>query len=130
MANEQGPNRPNRPIRPRGVGPGGRKRRVVIDNAGARPRPGGPGQRDSRDNRPPKSDRAPIAAPTGPVTVHSGVSVKDLSAALGIPVAQIIKIMMGLGEMVTITQSLSDEGVVLIGTEVGREMIIKHAADE
>ena len=130
MANDSGPNRPNRPIRPRGVGPGGRKRRVVIDNAGARPRPGGPGQRDQRDGRPPKGERAPIVAPTGPVTVPSGVSVKDLSAALGIPVPQIIKIMMGLGEMVTITQSLTDEAVELIASEVTREVIIKHAADE
>jgi translation initiation factor IF-2 len=58
------------------------------------------------------------------------VSVKDLSQALGVPAAQIIKIMMGLGEMVTITQSLSDEAVQLIATEVKREVSIKHVADE
>jgi translation initiation factor IF-2 len=103
----------------------------VIDNPASRGRPGGPGQRDNRgDARPPKGERAPVAAPTGPVTVPSGVSVKDLSAALGITVPQIIKIMMGLGEMVTITQSLSDEAVELIATEVQREIVIKHAADE
>src|SRR3954462_865686 len=130
MANE-GPNRPNRPIRPRGVGPGGRKRRVVIDNPANRGRPAAPGQRDNRgDSRPPKGDRAPIAAPTGPVTVASGVNVKDLSAAIGLPVAAIIKFMMGLGEMVTITQSLSDEAVELLATEAGREIIIRHAADD
>ena len=38
--------------------------------------------------------------------------------------------MMGLGEMVTITQSLSDESVVLIAAEVEREVVIKHAADD
>ena len=38
--------------------------------------------------------------------------------------------MMGLGEMVTITQSLSDESVLLIATEVEREVVIKHAADD
>ena len=43
---------------------------------------------------------------------------------------QIIKIMMGLGEMVTITQSLSDESIELIAAEVGREVTIKHAAEE
>ena len=37
---------------------------------------------------------------------------------------------MGLGQMRTATQSLSDEEVELIATEVGREMTIKHAADE
>jgi translation initiation factor IF-2 len=64
------------------------------------------------------------------VTVPSGVSVKELSAALGIPAVQIIKIMMGLGEMVTITQTLSDEAVQLVATEVKREVNIKHVADE
>jgi translation initiation factor IF-2 len=38
--------------------------------------------------------------------------------------------MMGLGQMVQITQSLSDDEVELIGTELGREITIKHAADE
>ena len=104
MADE--PNKPNRPIRPRG-GPSGRKRRVVIDGGSSRGRDG----RQARDRGATPSTQSrqqPVAAPTGPVTVPSGVSVKDLSAALGITVAQIIKIMMGLGEMVTITQSLSD----------------------
>jgi translation initiation factor IF-2 len=58
------------------------------------------------------------------------VSVKELSAALGIPAVQIIKIMMGLGEMVTITQTLSDEAVQLVATEVKREVNITHVADE
>jgi translation initiation factor IF-2 len=58
------------------------------------------------------------------------VSVKDLSQALGVPAAQIIKIMMGLGEMATITQSLSDEAVQLVATEVKREVNIKHVAEE
>ncbi len=123
-----GPNKPNRPIRPRG-GPSGRKRRVVIDGGNTRGRDG----RQARDRGPVTgvpAGRQPVAAPTGPVTVPSGVSVKDLSAALGITVAQIIKIMMGLGEMVTITQSLSDESVELIATEVEREVVIKHAADD
>jgi translation initiation factor IF-2 len=126
MADE--PKKPNRPIRPRG-GPSGRKRRVVIDSGSARGRDG----RQSRDRGPAvgaQPRQAPIAAPTGPVTVQSGVSVKELSAALGIPVAQIIKIMMGLGEMVTITRSLTNEFVEVIAAEVGREIVIKHAADE
>ncbi|MBI4171506.1 MAG: translation initiation factor IF-2, partial [Actinobacteria bacterium] len=122
-----GPNRPNRPIRPRQGAPG-RKRRVVIDNPAARPSRPGDRQGPRGGERQPKG--APIAPPTGPVTVPSGVSVKELSAALGVPVAQIIKTMMGLGEMVTITQSLSDESVVLIAAEAEREVIIKHAADE
>jgi translation initiation factor IF-2 len=119
-------NRPNRPVRPRQA-PGGRKRRVVIDSGAARPRQD---SRQARERTEPRPKSAPGPAPTGPVTVPSGVSVKDLSQALGVPAAQIIKIMIGLGEMVTITQSLSDEAVGLIATEVKREVNIKHVAEE
>jgi translation initiation factor IF-2 len=119
-------NRPNRPVRPRQA-PGGRKRRVVIDSGAARPRQDA---RQARERTEPRPKSAPAPAPTGPVTVASGASVKDLSQALGIPAAQIIKIMMGLGEMVTITQSLSDEAVQLIAAEVKREVNIKHVAEE
>src|SRR5436309_723059 len=100
-------NRPNRPVRPRQA-PGGRKRRVVIDSGAARPRQD---SRQARERTEPRPKSQPGPQPTGPVTVPSGVSVKDLSQALGVPAAQIIKIMMGLGEMVTITQSLSDDAV-------------------
>ena len=125
-----GPNRPNRPIRPRqGAIAGRRKRRVVIDNAAARPREAPRQARDRQEARPPKQ---PVAPPTGPVSVPSGVTVKELSAALGKTVPEIIKVMMGLGKMVTITQSLSDDEVELIAAELtpDRELQIKHAAEE
>src|SRR3954449_10386269 len=129
MAN--GGNRPNRPLRPRGGGGGaggGRRRRVVIDQGGARPsREQRQARQDAAQRREP---RPPAAPPTGPVSVESGVSVRDLSQALGVPMPSIIKILMGLGQMRTATQSLSDEEVELIATEVGREITIKHAADE
>src|SRR5947208_3096549 len=127
MAN--GGNRPNRPLRPRGGGgAGGRRRRVVIDQGGARPsRQQRQARQDAQRNREP---RPPAPPPTGPVSVESGVSVRDLSQALGVPMPSIIKILMGLGQMRTATQSLSDEEVELIATEVGREITIKHAADE
>src|SRR5215207_2950730 len=112
-----------RPIRPRQAPTGRRKRRVVIDSQANRPRPDSRQARDRVDTRP-KQPRE-IVQPTGPVTVQSGVTVKELSQALGKPVAEIIKIMMGLGEMVTITQSLSDEAVQLIAAEFKREVALK-----
>jgi translation initiation factor IF-2 len=100
----------------------------VIDTGAARPRQDSRQQRD----RPIERTKTPreVIAPTGPVTVPSGVTVRDLSQALGIPAAQIMKSLMNLGEMVQITQSLSDEAVQLIATEVEREVTIKHLADE
>jgi translation initiation factor IF-2 len=116
-----------RPVRPRQGGAAGRrKRRVVIDSQAARPRQDA---RAPREAKPREAGPAPVA-PSGPVTVNSGATVKELSAALGIPVPQIIKIMMGVGEMVTITQSLTDEAIEVIGTELDREITIKHADEE
>jgi translation initiation factor IF-2 len=124
-----GPKRPNRPIRPRqGAPPGGRKRRVVIDTGAARPRQDSRQRRDLIDTRP--KDKTPVAPLTGPVTVESGVTVKDLSQALGISVPKLITFLMGLGAPKTVTQSLSDEEIELIAADVGREVHIKHAAEE
>jgi translation initiation factor IF-2 len=120
---------PKRPIRPRQGGGAGRRRRVVIDTGAARPRPDDRRAREQRGAAPPKQPRE-VVQPTGPVTVPSGVTVRELSQALGVPVAEIIKIMMGLGEMVQITQSLTDEAVQLIGAAVEREIAIKHADEE
>jgi len=121
-----GPNKPNRPIRPRG-GAAGRKRRVVIEGGAAR----GRDVRAAREraSAAPRAPQAPVA-PTGPVTVESGVTVQNLSQALGVSVPRIITILMNLGQMKTATQSLTDEEVELIAAEVGREVSIKHAADE
>src|SRR5947207_4459500 len=121
--------KPNRPLRPRGGGgPGNRRRRVVIDNQAARPRQD-PRQARGQD-APRREPRQAPPAPSGPVSVESGVSVRDFSQALGVSMPEIIKILMGLGQMKTATQSLSDEEVELIATEVKREITIKHAADE
>ena len=58
-----------------------RRRWVVIDGGNQR----GRDARQARDRGATASvqpRQAPVAAPTGPVTVPSGISVKDLSAAL------------------------------------------------
>jgi translation initiation factor IF-2 len=118
-------------MRPRQGGAGQRrKRRVVIDNAANRPRDARQQQRDREAARP-KTPRE-VVAPTGPVTVESGVSVRDLSQALGVPAPKIIMFMMGLGKAVTITQTLADDEVELVAAELApeRELTIKHAADE
>jgi translation initiation factor IF-2 len=123
--------KPNRPLRPRGgSGPGNRRRRVVIDNQAARPRDPRQGGRGRDDTPRRDSTRAPAAPPTGPVSVESGVSLRDFSQALGVSMGDIIKILFNLGAPKTATQSLSDEEVELIATELKREVTIKHAADD
>ncbi|MFQ5425855.1 MAG: translation initiation factor IF-2 [Gaiellales bacterium] len=119
--------KPARPIRPRqGGSTGKRKRRVVIDQ----PRQRG-GRYDQRKDAPaPKPEKREHVVPNGPVAVASGVTVKELSAALGIPVPEIIKVMMSVGEMVTITQSLSDDAVGLVASELDREIEVKTTDEE
>ena len=125
MADRQ---RATEPAQPGATG-GRRKRRVVIDSQANRPRQDSrspatrPAEGRVRSSRPGRADRARPAS-------KSGATVKEVSAALGIPVPQIIKIMMDVGEMVTITQSLSDEAIELIADELEREVEIKHADDE
>src|SRR5262245_57054420 len=123
-----GKNRPNRPIRPRHSGVGRRRRRVVIDAQAARPRPDARQPREGRQDGKPEAQQ--VQTPTGPATVESGVTVKDLSQALGVQMQQIIKILMNLGQMRTATQSLSDDEVELVAAELNREVTIKHAAEE
>jgi translation initiation factor IF-2 len=101
---------------------------VVIDSGANRPRHDA---RNRRDDTPrPKKEPREVVQPTGLVKVESGVTVQNLSQALQVPVPKLITILMGLGAPKTVTQSLSDEEVELIATEVGREIEIKHAADE
>ena len=74
-------------IRPR---PGGA---VASSSTRARSVPNAREQRQARadaaQNRGPKA--GPVAPPTGPVSVESGVSVRDLSQALGVPMQKMIK---------------------------------------
>jgi translation initiation factor IF-2 len=63
------------------------------------------------------------------VRVEPGATVKDLGDALGVPPTQIIKVLMGLGEMKTLTQTLSTEEIELVSEEIGVEVEI-GAVDE
>src|SRR5262245_1767867 len=120
---------PKRPIRPRQGGGPGRRRRVVIDTGAARPRPDDRRARDQRGAAPPKQPRE-VAPPTGPVSIESGITVRDFSQAVGVGMQDIIKVLMGLGAMKTATQSLTDDEVELLASELKREVTIKHAGDE
>jgi translation initiation factor IF-2 len=100
----------------------------VIDTGAARPRD----DRRARDQRTPAPPKQPreVVQPTGPVSLESGLTVRDFSQALGVGMQEIIKILMGLGALKTATQSLTDDEVELLAAELKREVTIKHAGDE
>src|SRR5918995_1719020 len=100
-----------------------KRRRVVIDARATNraPRPA------VAPVAPKETERSPVEeAPqkSGGVRVEPGASVKDLGDALGVPPTQIIKVLMGLGEMKTLTQTLSTEEIELIAEELGVEVEI------
>jgi translation initiation factor IF-2 len=124
--------------------PGGR-RRVVIDSQASRRQSGGPPpqQQPPRGRRRGGSRRrsralyeAQQAAPRegerelDAIRINSGSTVKDVAEYLGVPVPDIIKKLMQLGEMATLTQTLSDEAIGVLAEEFEKKIEIVHAADE
>ena len=67
---------------------------------------------------------------TATVKIRSGSTVKDVAEYLGVPVPEVIKKLMGMGELVTLTQTLSDEAIGLLAEELGKDVEIIGADDE
>jgi translation initiation factor IF-2 len=127
----------------RAPGSGGGVRRVVIDSQASR-RQGGPGggppgpqrrppRRGGRRRRgayvePVPQDKTTLQADT--IRVNSGSTVKDVAEYLGVAIPEVIKKLMQLGEMATLTQTLSDDAIQVLADEFDKEIEIVHAADE
>jgi translation initiation factor IF-2 len=129
----------------RAPGNAGGRRRVVIDSqASRRAAGGGPPQ----SNQPPRRQRrgrrrrgvydeeaesrpsqTAVAEPTA-IQINSGSTVKDVAEYLNVPVPEVMKKLMALGEMKTLTQTLSDESIEVLATELGKEVEIVHSEDE
>jgi translation initiation factor IF-2 len=110
---------------PQQTRPQKKRRRVVIDasarNRGARPAaPAAPAPSKEPEQAPAEEQEAESSG----VRVEPGATVKDLGDALGVPPTQIIKVLMGLGEMKTLTQTLSTEEIELVAEELGVEVEI------
>jgi translation initiation factor IF-2 len=125
---------------PGGAGPGGR-RRVVIDSQASRRQQGGPANQPVRRPRRGRRRRgtydetiAPIDTTameaTDLIRVNSGSTVKDVAEYLGVPVPEIIKKLMMLGEMATLTQTLADDAIQVLADEFDKQIEIVHAADD
>src|ERR1700730_9656839 len=74
---------------------------------------------------------APAEAPAAnEITVPRGVSVTDFARQIGKSPTDVIKLLMRLGEMKTITQSLSDDEVEVLANEFDGPVRIVSAADD
>ncbi len=149
-ADGSGDQQPKRPTRDslqgeRAPGSAHGRRRVVIDSQASRRAPGGGPQ----SNQPPRRQRrgrrrrgvydeeaesrpaarAAVAEPDA-VRINSGSTVKDVAEYLNVSVPEIMKKLMALGEMKTLTQTLSDEAIQVLASELGKEVEIVHSEDE
>jgi translation initiation factor IF-2 len=124
-----------------GGGSVGGRRRVVIDSQASRRQQSGPANQPVRRPRRGRRRRgtydetiAPIDTAameaTDTIRVNSGSTVKDVAEYLGVPVPEVIKKLMVLGEMATLTQTLSDDAIQLLADEFDKQIEIVHAADE
>jgi translation initiation factor IF-2 len=118
------------------------RRRVVIDSQASRRAPGGPLAQPPR--RPPRRGRrrrgtyddtvAPIDTSlleaTDLIRINSGSTVKDVAEYFGVAVPEIIRNLMALGEMATLTQTLSDEAIQVLADDFKKRVEIVHAADD
>jgi translation initiation factor IF-2 len=147
-------NRRERPTRDslqgeRAPGAASGRRRVVIDSQASRRAPGGA---PPPTNQPPRRQRrgrrrrgvydevaesrtaaeragTALAEPTA-IRINSGSTVKDVAEYLDVPVPEVMKKLMALGEMKTLTQTLSDESIMVLASELGKDVEVVHSEDE
>jgi translation initiation factor IF-2 len=117
-----------------------KKRRVVIDSQAARrdqmggPPPQRPPRRRGGRRRRPLLEEPPVRTeePAEPeaTKVNSGATVREVAELLGLGSAEVIKKLMTMGEMATLTQTLTDESIKAIAEEYDRKIEIVTAAQE
>jgi len=138
----KGPVRPGtKPIGGGGGGASSKKRRVVIDSQAARrdqmgaPPPQRPPRRRGGRRRKPLLEEPPPKLETAPVEleatkVPAGATVREVAELLGLGSAEVIKKLMMMGEMATLTQTLTNDSIEAIAEEYDRKVEIVTAADE
>ncbi|MGI8507406.1 MAG: translation initiation factor IF-2 [Solirubrobacteraceae bacterium] len=129
----------------RAPGNAGGRRRVVIDSQASRRAAGGgppqsnqPPRRQRRGRRrrgvydeeaESRPSRTALAEP-GAIQINSGSTVKAVAEYLNVSTSEIIKKLMVLGEMRTLTQTLSDDTIQVLASELDKDVEIVHSEDE
>ncbi|MER6915436.1 translation initiation factor IF-2 [Streptomyces sp. NPDC000594] len=117
-------------------GPGGRG-----GTQGAFGRPGGPARRGRKSKRQRRQEYEAMQAPSvggvmlprgngEAIRLSRGASLTDFAEKIGANPASLVAVMMNLGEMVTATQSVSDETLLLLGGEMDYAVQIVSPEEE
>jgi translation initiation factor IF-2 len=139
------PTRPTRGAPPTrdggGGGAGGRRRRVVIDSQASRRQQGPPPpQQPPRRGRgrrrrgqwvePDFSQQEEKVEEIQITKINSGATVKEVAESLGLSAADVIKKLMELGEMATMTQTLSDDAVEVLADAFEKKIELVHSDED
>ncbi len=124
--------------RPGGGGNGPRGRggtQGAFGRAGGKPARGRKSRKQKRqefDNlEAPSMGGARVARGDGRVVrLARGSSLTDLSEKIGVDAAALVKVLFGLGELVTATQSVNDETLQVLGVELNYEIAIISPEEE
>jgi translation initiation factor IF-2 len=116
---------------------------VVIDSQASRRAPGG-----GPSNQPPRRQRrgrrrrgvydeeaesrpsTSAAAEPDTIRINSGSTVKDVAEYLGVSTPEVMKKLMALGELKTLTQTLPDDTIEVLAGEFNKEVEVVHSTDE
>jgi translation initiation factor IF-2 len=90
----------------------GRRRRGVYD--------------EEAESRP----STPSVVVTPAIRINSGSTVKDVAEYLDVPLPDVIKRLWAMGEMKTQNQTLADESIELLASELEKEIEIVHTGEE
>ncbi|VEI04401.1 Translation initiation factor IF-2 [Acidipropionibacterium jensenii] len=126
---------------PRGPVGGGRGGRGGRGTQGAFGRGGSGGRRGRKSRKQRRQEFDEMQAPlVGGVRVHKGngqtlrlrrgASLTDLAEKINVEPAQLVQVLFNLGEMVTATQSVSDETLEILGTELDYKIQVVSPEDE
>ncbi|WP_133976770.1 translation initiation factor IF-2 [Kribbella voronezhensis] len=132
------------PSGPPGGGGGGRPgpgNRGRGGTQGAFGRPGGPARRGRKSKRAKRQEFDNMQAPAvGGVRVKHGdgevvklargASLTDFAEKVGVDPASLVQVLFHLGEMVTATQSVNEETLELLGTELNYDVQVVSPEDE
>nr|MBA3268617.1 translation initiation factor IF-2 [Acidimicrobiia bacterium] len=74
--------------------------------------------------------RSDAPVPEGEVVIERGASAQDLGPKLNRTAADVVRYLLQAGEMVTATQSLTDDHIELFAVEVGAEILLVEPGQE
>jgi translation initiation factor IF-2 len=123
------------------AGRGGRGGRAGSGTQGAFGRSGGPNRKNKKSKKARRQEFDEMEAPTisgvrirpgdgQTIRLPRGSSLTDLAEKISVDPAQLVQVLFNMGEMVTATQSVSDDTLEILGTELNYDIQVVSPEDE